>query len=458
MYIRRAPSTNTHESGGGSCSSKSLSFLHKPQRVTQPRPFYADDSLRRNTDLNRGSIQVDQSGGISDCKVTQQAPDANPDPAEDDPAYYASLVNPYFPSETSPWDSQPKPPLVRKKSGEVVRSNLKMAQRSRSLPATPSDREPDQGLAFPLLGPKRSKSVHFDQRDVVSVKYFRQEDSPQNVASEDITEGPLDDNNDKTLSMSDDSAVRRNLTNNGAGAAEPVDLTMAMSNMRLERRASQGFGLRRSKRYQKLKANDSAAKGSGQGHDLITRPGLYRENFPTLNGGDRNSLKLNIFLNIAHNSYCFLQELCLVSDQHYLVGHILVKNIFYDKKVVVKYTQDRWRTASEVECIWTSSGDDVLPGLAMDRFKVVIDLATLYNGVTRSHGAPAVTSNPAAVALAESIADDYSSMKLEFCIQYTTRSSEERVEKWDNNNGRNYVVDVVFPKPRMGFTDPFGDS
>ena len=34
------------------------------------------------------------------------------------------------------------------------------------------------------------------------------------------------------------------------------------------------------------------------------------------------------------------------------------------------------------------------------------------------------------------------SRELEFCIQYTTRSNTAREEYWDNNNGKNYIVEI----------------
>ncbi|CAR21192.1 CBM21 domain-containing protein [Lachancea thermotolerans CBS 6340] len=429
MYIRRPPSDTN-----GDVMNRSLAFLHKPQRVSQPKPF-AEESLRRNTDLNRGKVQVNE---MHDDYFSSQTP-ASADGSVAGDVSSQLRVNPYFPANENYYynssgdgddaDNEP-PPLVRKKSGEVVRSNLKLAQRSRSLPATPSGREPDKRIGAPPPGPQRSKSVHFDQRDVVKFKYFWQEDSPLDVASQDVLEGPLDED-PHTLTLQADAAVRSD-----GSDAEPRDLTMTMSNLQIEKRMSSG--LRRSKRYQRLRSKGAEKDGA-------TKPGLYRENFATLSDDDQSSLKSNIFLNIAHNSYCFLQDLSLIADQHYLVGHVLVKNIFYDKEVVVRYTRDHWRTVHEVECVWESSGDDVLPGMGMDRFKLVIDLATLGDDGGAAPRAP--RAGPAAA---------FALVKLEFCIRYTTRSSHERVEHWDNNGGRNYVVDVVCAAQRMGFTDPFG--
>lgn len=458
MYIRRPPSDLRREGSNGAFTDRSLAFLHKPQRVTQPRALYADEWLRRNTDMNRGNVKVEncpedyfsqnfKGDGPTKQTAASEANGFDPSASNASAGDTASplRVNPYFPAEEdSVVADAAAPPLVRKKSGEVVRPSLKMAQRSRSLPATPSDREPDKRLGGPpAAGPKRSKSVHFDQRDVVKFKYFWQEDSPLDVAEQDVLEGPLDDQRAKTVvgptSMARDLTVDDDDDGNDDRAVQR-DLTMSLSNLTFERRMSNtsGGGLRRSRRYQKLKA---------QGATPPTRPGLYHANFATLADDDQCSLKSNIFLNIAHNSSCFLQELSLIGDQHYLVGHVLVKNVYYEKTVLVRYTRDSWRTSRDIECVWASSGDDVLPGMHMDRFKLVIDLAGLQEGDTSRDSTPSHDSAGHACQL--------STVRLQFCIQYVSRDANSRVEYWDNNAGRNYVVDVVSSAPRMGFTNPF---
>ncbi|CCK72760.1 Gip2p KNAG_0L01400 [Huiozyma naganishii CBS 8797] len=170
--------------------------------------------------------------------------------------------------------------------------------------------------------------------------------------------------------------------------------------------------------------------------------GLYNKNFPILSNKNPKSLKLNIFANLSRNRNVFLQELALHVHQtnvvqptfnggevisntaRYIIGKVMVRNIFYDKRVIVRYTWNNWVDTMEVECIWLSTGDGVLPGNNMDIFHFLIDDAQRI----------------------------YNVGKLEFCIHYTTRNDYERCEFWDNNNGENYRVDVVM----TGFNNPFG--
>ncbi|SCV99912.1 LAFE_0B05270g1_1 [Lachancea fermentati] len=481
MYIKRL-SENSHETG----RPKSLEFLRKPQRVSQPKMLYPDESLKRNTDMNRGKVSVeeelrehnnenalnDDGDGPLDGATAPPPLDTSMETSIDPGAGLQS----YFPTY-----HETDMPLVRKKSGEIVRPSLKGGhhQRSKSLPTTPSDRELNRSLYGPPLRPKRSKSVHFDQRDVVTVKYFWKDDSPLDVASQDAQEDRLDLRTNKPSpydlwlraenSVQDDDASDSDIMNNRERS--PVDLTMALADMRLEKRPHSG--LRRSKRYQKHKSHapgngksaTAGASDNGAGRGLQADqlgPGLHNENFGILTTTNRMSLKLNIFLNIAHHRQCFLQEITLLGNQQYLVGKVLVKNIFYDKKVVVRYSWNRWRTAHDIESVWVSSGDDVLPGMNMDKFQFVIDVTpSIAHGHTNghSHGLIHTQSNGQSNHY---IQDAYKnggcvSQHLEFCIQYTSRSERERVEYWDNNGGRNYALDVV-SMPRMGFIDPFGDQ
>ena len=171
--------------------------------------------------------------------------------------------------------------------------------------------------------------------------------------------------------------------------------------------------------------------------------GLYNENFPILSNKNPKSLKLNIFINLSQGKKCFLQEITLhiqtrqnlsngVSQtqphntvSRYIIGKILVKNIYYDKRVIVRYTWDSWKTCSEVEAIWLSTSEAILPGTNMDIFHFLIDDNTRNENIVG---------------------------KLEFCIHYTTRNDITREEYWDNNNNDNYKVYVVL----KGFNNPFG--
>ena len=169
--------------------------------------------------------------------------------------------------------------------------------------------------------------------------------------------------------------------------------------------------------------------------------GLYNQNFPVLSNKNPYSLKLNIFVSLSQDKKVFLQELSLHIHQknfvspnfkgigpvtnttRYIIGKVMVKNIYYDKRVTIRYTWNNWNTFNEVECLWLSNGDSVLPGTNMDVFHFLIDDTNKIDTIG----------------------------KLEFCICYVTRNDRDRLEFWDNNDGNNYKVDVVM----SGFNNPF---
>lgn len=182
-------------------------------------------------------------------------------------------------------------------------------------------------------------------------------------------------------------------------------------------------------------------KPNGNSPFNVRKIGLYNPNFPVLNSKNPQSLKLNIFVNLSKDMKVFLQDISLHIHQRkfvspnlhtmspmtnttrYIIGKVLVKNIFFDKRVIVRYTWNQWKTISEVECIWLSNGDGILPGTNMDIFQFLIDDTNKIDYVG----------------------------KLEFCIHYTTRDDMHREEYWDNNDTKNYRMDVVM----NGFNDKF---
>lgn len=373
----------------------------------------------------------------------------------------------------------PFAPPVYKKSGELLKSSLK--RRSKSLPTTPGIRSRNGGQArdgSPML--IRSKSVHFDQ--AAPVKYFAEDESPINVNKTEQHDNRLSFKHKAVNLMVDPEEEAKMLSSGLETTSIDDDLTTVAPRefTHSAKISSPGNGkstnnpkLRKSKRFQNLLKNRTAILPSnsdkkfmnGGGYEVSDRSsknyyvvGLYSKNFPILSNKNPKSLKLNIFINLSQNKKVFLQELTLYihrdnnsflnpssvnnmpnghkgSDRdgvakgynagctRLIAGRILVKNIFYDKRVVVRYTWDSWRTTHEVECVYISDGDGILPGTNMDIFHFIIDDASKVDPRGR----------------------------LEFCIHYSTRNDSEREEYWDNNNGNNYKVDVVMD----GFNDPF---
>lgn len=286
---------------------------------------------------------------------------------------------------------------------------------------------------------QRSKSVHFDQK--TPVKYFREDESPIDVSTKtqeeteeisfrhkpvrclfDEEEDDEDFNDTKLLSMRIDSM------NLGATSASSNPLPTA----------NKEKTLRKSKRFSSMvKENSKVCPGSNANATNCYNGsvvGLYNVNFAILSNKNPKSLKLNIFVNLSQDKKCFLQDITLYASKdqssslvknhtRMIVGRVLVKNIFFDKKVVIKYTWNNWRTTQDLECVYVSDGDGILPGTNMDIFKFIIDDVNKQD----------------------------SKAKLEFCIHYVTRNDFQRSEFWDNNNGKNYKIDCIMD----GFNNPF---
>ncbi|QLL32311.1 hypothetical protein HG536_0C04800 [Torulaspora globosa] len=389
LMARRAQTNNLS-------SINSLNFLHKPQRVSHLKTnLFPEEEIVKNTNLNK---RLDSSP-------------SSPTGTRDDAGAY---------------DEQLAFAPVYKKSGELVKSSLK--RRSKSLPTSPYVGSENRSLAAAARPPglQRSKSVHFDHK--TPVKYFCEDESPIDVSS----------HSEKTEDISYQHKPVKSIYDSGLDDAEDEFLSMGIDRLRLQPPAA-GDGpaarapssLRKSKRFSQLLKTSSAAAAPAQApapspDNRIV--GLYSRNFPILSNKNPKALKLNIFINLSRDKKCFLQDLTLCARKgstadRVIAGRILVKNIFYDKRVVVRYTWDQWRTAHDVESVYVSDGDAILPGTNMDLFHFRID----------------------------DLPHEHPHAHLEFCIHYVVRNDRVRQEYWDNNDAQNYKVDCVFE----GFHNPF---
>lgn len=380
LMARRAQTNNVS-------SINSLNFLHRPQRVSQLKTgLFPEEEIAKNTDLNK---RLDSSSG-SPVGTPTGTPDS------------AGL-----------FDEQLAFAPVYKKSGELVKSSLK--RRSKSLPTSPYVGSENRSLAAAAARPptlQRSKSVHFDHK--TPVKYFCEDESPIDVNARSAKTEDISYQHKPVKSIYD-----------SASDADDEFLSMGIDRLRLQPPAERPpTALRKSKRFSQLKTNTTPAPSNADNRIV----GLYSRNFPILSNKNPNALKLNIFVNLSRDKKCFLQDLTLCARKgstadRAIAGRILVKNIFYDKRVVVRYTWDQWRTAHDVESVYVSDGDAILPGTNMDLFHFRID--DLPQESPHAH--------------------------LEFCIHYVVRNDRARQEYWDNNDAQNYKVDCVFE----GFHNPF---
>lgn len=368
---------------------------------------------------------------------------------------FASKSIENFEGSISPEDGfMPFSPIY-KKTGELVKSVLK--RRSKSLPVTPNSRDtitaigktlqPSLDLITVDVNLKRSKSVHFDQR--LPIKHYFIDESPLDITkytevSDVLSFQPKPLNKfvrPDTLVNGDsdfipfwlDRAAKKNKF-----ALDQLEVGYSEEYTDLNRDAealNQGMSTLfiRNKNQSSLSKNFMSSDRMPQRkNDCQLR--LCNRNFPVLSYQNSTSLTLNIFSFSSAEKYVFLQELTgkihhseLATESIFksgyrdplkriiMVGKILVKNIHFDKKVVVRYTWDNWRTVKDAEAFYLANGDSFLPGSKLDVFKFVID-KDLCDG---------------------------SKDRIQFCISYVTRDESEKLEFWDNNYGQNYIVDVL---------------
>ncbi|ORX91366.1 hypothetical protein K493DRAFT_317304 [Basidiobolus meristosporus CBS 931.73] len=222
----------------------------------------------------------------------------------------------------------PPPPLVRKKSGEVVKSALK--GRTRSMPTTPT------------------KFVHFGVK-LEHVKLFQKEQKPESISN------PVSDDEDDYSSDEDGEYV----------------LTIRLPN------------------------------------------------FPP-----------PIFSRSIYNSKTIsVDKILLSEDKQDLMGTVQIQNLSFRKVVAIRYTFDFWKTVEEVVADYKDSPVRPCPQfVGIDRFTFTINLE---NRITFSSLSPKKT--------------------MFFAVRYQVNNQEF----WDNNDGMNYQVDLVYSKPYRFQAWPF---
>ncbi|ODQ63051.1 hypothetical protein NADFUDRAFT_84544 [Nadsonia fulvescens var. elongata DSM 6958] len=212
-------------------------------------------------------------------------------------------------------------PLVRKKSGELVKSSLKLSSLNRcaSMPTTPLS----------------SKSVHFDSH-LEHVRTFSHAEKPSSISA---TTSPLVDG-------------RPEMYNYGAYP------TFAWN------------------------SSDEEVSESDEDQDNYYQVGLRNEkwsikllNFPTAPSSTNNS----------SNGMVFVERVLLSTDNTSLIGHIAVLNVSYAKYVAVKFTLDYWKTITQVQAEYNDDIRRKERLANYDRFTFVIDLRSLSRQVLRSN-------------------------------------------------------------------------
>jgi protein phosphatase 1 regulatory subunit 3A/B/C/D/E len=100
-----------------------------------------------------------------------------------------------------------------------------------------------------------------------------------------------------------------------------------------------------------------------------------------------------------------LENVIVRESEQCLVGTVKVRNLAYDKEVVVRATSDSWATHEDVHCTYVSQPGSPGPLILYDTFRFRLTLPVASNVI-------------------------------EFCVRYRTDDKES----WDNNEGKNYLV------------------
>ncbi|XP_070521125.1 protein phosphatase 1 regulatory subunit 3C isoform X2 [Cardiocondyla obscurior] len=100
-----------------------------------------------------------------------------------------------------------------------------------------------------------------------------------------------------------------------------------------------------------------------------------------------------------------LENVIVRESEQCLVGTVKVRNLAYDKEVVVRISSDSWSTHEDVHCTYVAQPGSPGPLILYDTFRFRLTLPVASNVI-------------------------------EFCVRYRA----EGKESWDNNEGKNYLV------------------
>ncbi|KAG7195583.1 uncharacterized protein KQ657_003350 [Scheffersomyces spartinae] len=368
----------------------SMRFMHKPSRAKEMLEKQ-DDPTRRNSLLNAQIGYVDKAKFISSSHSSQI-------PMEDsDGTDKESLSSPGSPPITHK--------LVRKKSGEILKSSLKESsepsyfdkkKRSRSLPTTPT-----------------YKQVHFGGDN--DVKYFDRRDRPLAISAL----------NSPTLGPSDHMAP--DISDESDDDDDDDDDDDAY-----EERDEEG-----DEYFKNLRKKSPVLSTTypNPHHDHLIDWSLELINFPPM----VYERKINV------NSPVFLERIFISPDKKYLLGHIAVKNLSFQKYITVRYTLDCWQTIIEIPTKYNPDGPQVLKAHDYDRFLFTVPLENLFNSFRMNNNS---FDSPDDV-LKHSQVKTY-----HLCVKYNTNNKEY----WDNNDKRNYEIKLTKIIKSQGQSYPAGKA
>lgn len=357
-YTYQSPGTNENEDGNGEVPL-SMRFIHKPSR-SQEAFERANDPTKQNSLLNSqlstSTTETETSASGETSPRSSQSPFESPTP---DPCK-----------------------LVRKKSGEILKSSLRERsyfdkKRAQSEPSTPS-----------------FKTVHFGGD--TDVKYFKKKDRPNAISA---TNSPNLDDSDHLMShMNIDDWSDSDSDEGSAVTDENYDYL----DDELNTRSDESLDEPKTTKYPNPK------------HGKLINWELGLPNFPNTNYISKiQSLQLPVFL----------ERVFITVDKKYLLGQIAVKNLSFEKNVVVRYTADGWNSIIEIPTIYVPDIPSILKLNNYDRFVFKIPLDNIFNTYKLNNNTKKQN-------------EKYQENSYDLCIRYSSNNQDF----WDNNNGSNYNI------------------
>ncbi len=382
----------------------SLSFMRRPSR-SKSMDHNIEQIMRLNTLYNSrlGSKAKPENG-----------PSPQSSTSEEEPEYVATSPVSFPGSPVSADLEDPKygflHPLVRKKSGELVKSSLRLHRfnSSRSLPATPT-----------------YKQVHFGGG--IDVKYFRSKDKPSSIS---VCNSPDMDSSSSSSSYDSDNGGDSSEQNSDNDEDDLIDKELsALDIADTDAVYSKDVRTLYSTLYQVARecVEKVTARNLTKFEHLMKPVTLDKSQFSNILYQDEIDREVPVIL-----------ESCKLSDDKTaILGHVSVRNVSYSKAVTVRYTFDDWKTVVNIEASYTSNIPKILRSAGYDRFLFQISVPMLFCQYFDSH----MISGQKAPEVA-------------FCIRYTSGGQEF----WDNNFGHNYMLKFLTKRRSLPQGDAFTSS
>lgn len=390
----------------------SLSFIRKPSRSSS-MTVDVDRIMKQNTLMNSRSFELLPTEPVRDVLAEHSnsipiAPgDDTPFPNDENPVSPGSPLSPLcsqtnIDTETfnTNYNNNYSYPLIRKKSGELVKSSLKLnnafqASGAVSLPSTPT-----------------YKQVHFGNS--IAIRYFDQKDKPNSISADnspynsDLDDGMSDNELQTGVYSDDEDDDDDNDTNNeGTDSVDYYGFSQDDGNDDgNDFKMTRCFCEKLYRVSKKLVESDTPVN-TEKFKNVMKNWNLDTSQFKALSYRDQIDCEVPVFL-----ERCFLNL-----DKTLIVGQIAVKNISFTKIVKIRYSFDNWFTIVNVDAKYTSDIPRVLKRAGYDRFLFQLSTPVLLSMYFKT--------NPNFLN---------SAPNFEFCIKYTSGGQDF----WDNNHSRNY--------------------